>query len=260
MLYFPCLSLHFSLSSFLIFICSQRSAWSFIYRIIFFPYVSSTGSSNSEKPSAGKNSSQGLNGPSDSHLRIVQDTDSSGLIRKEVSEEKRVTFSSVASRVQAGKANNARSQSVTVASSSSAIGVYSSSTDPVHVPSPDSRSPGSVGAIKREVGVVGLRRQTSDNSKSSLPSSSFSNSLLGGEGSGEALQSFTTISKNDQVNQASESIIPSLSISKSLTSSHYSTRQQHQQPVGHQKGELKKCQYEQSMGLCKDKLSERNPC
>ncbi|GMN36903.1 hypothetical protein TIFTF001_006390 [Ficus carica] len=195
----------------------------------------STGSSNSEKPSASKNSSQGLNGPSDSHIRIVQDIDSSGLIRKEVSEEKRVTFSSVASRVQAGKANNARSQSATVASSSSAIGVYSSSTDPVHVPSPDSRSPGSVGAIKREVGVVGLRRQTSDNSKSSLPSSSFSNSLLGGEGSGEALQSFTTISKNDKVNQASESIIPSLSISKSLTSSHYSTRQQHQQPVGHQK-------------------------
>lgn len=202
----------------------------------FFPTVSSTGSSNSEKPYATKNSSQGLNVPSESHLRIVQDADSTGLIRKEVSEEKRVTFSSVASRVQAGRANNARSQSATAASSSSAIGVYSSSTDPVHVPSPDSRSSGSVGAIKREVGVVGVRRQSSDNSKSSVPSSSFSNSLLGGQGSAESLQSFTTIPKNDQVSQASESIMPSMSVSKPLISSHYSTRQQHQQLVGHQKG------------------------
>ncbi|XP_024022469.1 GBF-interacting protein 1-like isoform X1 [Morus notabilis] len=195
----------------------------------------STGSSNSEKPTASKNSSQGLYGPSDSHLRIAHDIESTGLVRKEVSEEKRVTFSSVASRVQAGKANNARSQSAMVASSSSAIGVYSSSTDPVHVPSPDSRSSGSVGAIKREVGVVGVRRQSSDNSKSSVPSSSFSNSLLGGEGSAETLQSFSTISKNDEVGQASESILPSVSVSRSLLSSHYSNRQQHQQPVGHQK-------------------------
>lgn len=37
-------------------------------------------------------------------------------------------------------------------------GVYSSSSDPVHVPSPDSRPDANIGAIKREVGAVGVRR------------------------------------------------------------------------------------------------------
>ena len=135
----------------------------------------------------------------------------------------------------AGKANNARSQPAMVASSSSAIGVYSSSTDPVHVPSPDSRSSGSVGAIKREVGVVGVRRQMSDKSKQSVPSSSLPNSILGGEGTTESFRSFSTISKNDEISQTHESVMPSMSVSRSLLS-HYGNRQQHQQPVGHQKG------------------------
>ncbi|XP_062087778.1 GBF-interacting protein 1-like isoform X2 [Humulus lupulus] len=191
----------------------------------------SIGSSSSQKPSDGKISSQGLNKSFDSHFRIVQDNDSSGSVRKEVSEERRV--------VQAGKANNARSQSAMVASSSSAIGVYSSSTDPVHVPSPDSRSSGSVGAIKREVGVVGVRRQSSDNSKQSVASSSLPNSILGGEGATESFQSFTTISKNDELSQTHESIMPSISVSRSLLS-HYGNRQQHQQPVGHQKASQNK--------------------
>lgn len=195
----------------------------------FFPDVSSTGSSSSQKQFDGKNSSQGLNRSFDTHLRVVQDIDSTGLVRKEASEEKRV--------VQAGKTNNARSQSAMVASSSSAIGVYSSSTDPVHVPSPDSRSSGSVGAIKREVGVVGVRRQSSDNSKPSVPSS-LPNSILGGESTAESFQSFTTISKNDELSQTHESVIPSMSASRSLLSNHYGNRQQHQQPVGHQKGKF----------------------
>ncbi|PON47065.1 GBF-interacting protein [Parasponia andersonii] len=184
----------------------------------------STGSSSSQKFSDGKNS---LNRSFDSHPRIVQDIDSSGLVRKEVSEEKRI--------VAAGKANNVQSQSAIVASSSSAIGVYSSSTDPVHVPSPDSRSSGSVGAIKREVGVVGVRRQSSDDSKPSVPGSSLPNSILGGEGTTESFQSFTSISKSDELSQTHESVIPNMSVSRSLLSGHYGNRQQHQQPAGHQK-------------------------
>ncbi|XP_030490737.2 GBF-interacting protein 1-like [Cannabis sativa] len=191
----------------------------------------SIGSSSSQKLSDGRILSQGLNKSFDSHFRIVQDIDSSGSARKEVSEEKRV--------VQAGKANNPRSQPAMVASSSSAIGVYSSSTDPVHVPSPDSRSSGSVGAIKREVGVVGVRRQSSDNSKQSVAGSSLPNSILGGEGATESLQSFNTISKKDELSQTHESIIPSMSVSRSLLS-HYGNRQPHQQPVGHQKASQNK--------------------
>ena len=43
---------------------------------------------------------------------------------------------------------------ITVPSSNSLLGIYSSSTDTVHIPSPDSRS-SAVGAIRREIkGVV----------------------------------------------------------------------------------------------------------
>lgn len=157
------------------------------------------------------------------------------MARKEVLEEKRLTSVSYASsRGQAGKPNNSQSHAATVASSSSTIGVYSSSTDPVHVPSPDSRSSAAVGAIKREVGVVGVRRQSFDNSKSSVPRSSFASPILGGEGSTESLRSFSTISKNDQLSQTSESVMTSMSVSRSFLGSQYNSRP-HQQPVG-QKG------------------------
>ncbi|KAF3452061.1 hypothetical protein FNV43_RR08157 [Rhamnella rubrinervis] len=193
------------------------------------------GSSGSQKPSGGETSSQALNESFDSHLRISQEARSSGVARKEVLEEKRLTsVSNAPSRVQVGKPNYSQSHSATVASSSPTIGVYSSSTDPVHVPSPDSRSSATVGAIKREVGVVGVRRQSFDNSKSSVPSSSFASSLLGGEGSAESFRSFSTISKNDQLSQTSESVMPGMSVSRSFLGSQYNGRP-HQQPVGHQK-------------------------
>lgn len=148
--------------------------------------------------------------------------------------EKRVALPNSASRVQAGRPNNSQPHS---ASSTSVIGVYSSSTDPVHVPSPDSRPSASVGAIKREVGVVGVRKQSSDNSKSAVPSSSFSNSLLGKEGTAESFRSFTGISKPDQLDQTSESVMPSMPVSRTFISNQHNVRP-HQQPVGHQKGML----------------------
>ncbi|XP_050380260.1 uncharacterized protein LOC126797630 isoform X2 [Argentina anserina] len=190
-----------------------------------------TGSSSSQRPSNRQHVSQALNGQIDSRIRF-SDANSTGNIRKESSMEKRVPFSNSASRVQAGKPNNSQPHS---ASSTSVIGVYSSSTDPVHVPSPDSRPSASVGAIKREVGVVGVRKQSSDNSKSAVLSSSFSNSLLGKEGSTESFRSFTGISKPDQLSQTSESVMPSIPVNRSFISNQHNVRP-HQQPMGHQKG------------------------
>lgn len=200
---------------------------------LFFSAFSQTGSSSSQKPSNRQNSSQALNGQTDSRIR-TSDANSTGSIRKETLVEKRVALPNSASRVQAGKPNNSQPHS---ASSTSVIGVYSSSTDPVHVPSPDSRPSASVGAIKREVGVVGVRKQSSDLAKSSVPSSSFSNSLLGKEGSTESYRSFTGISKTDQLSQTSESVMPSIPVSRSFISNQHNVRP-HQQPVGHQKGIL----------------------
>lgn len=204
--------------------------------ICCFTLVSPAGSSGSQKLSGGETSSQPLKESIDSQFRISQGASSSGMVRKEAFEEKRhTTVSNAASRVQAGKANSSQPHSAVVASSSSTIGVYFSSTDPVHVPSPDSRSSAAVGAIRREVGVVGVRRQSIDNSKSSIPSGSLSNSLLAGDGSTESFRSFTTVSKNDQLSQTSESVMPGMPVSKSFLGSQYNSRP-HQQPVGHLKG------------------------
>jgi hypothetical protein len=145
--------------------------------------------------------------------------------------------------VPAAKSNNSQPSPASLASSSSAVGVYSSSTDPVHVPSPDSRYSGTVGAIKREVGVVGVRRQSSDNSvkTSAVPSSSFSNSILGKDGSSkeESLRPLNTISRTDQLSQTTttDSVVASMSVSRSFLNNQYNSRP-HQQLAGHQKGIL----------------------
>ncbi|XP_068303251.1 uncharacterized protein [Pyrus communis] len=161
-----------------------------------------TASSNSQKPSSRQNSSHGLNG----QTRIRSSGANSTVnVRTETLVEKRVTLPNAASRVQAGKPNNSQPHSPVVVSSNSVVGVYSSSTDPVHVPSPDSRPAASVGAIKREVGI---RRQASGNSKPSAPA--------------------------DQVSQTSESVIPSMLGNRPLLSNQHNVRP-HPPPVGHQK-------------------------
>lgn len=205
--------------------------------IFSFSNYRSFGSSRGEKASGGRNSPQGSNNLSDNYMKTSQELGSSSFIRKETAVEKHVSAPrSASSGVQVGKGNNTQSQSATVASSSPAVGVYSSSTDPVHVPSPDSRSSG---AIKREVGVVGVRRQSSDSFKSSAPGSSFANSHVRGESSTESLRSFTNVSKSNEHNQNSESVVPNMSVSRSLLGGgHYNNRQPHQQTVGHQKGKF----------------------
>ncbi|RVX16837.1 hypothetical protein CK203_003234 [Vitis vinifera] len=174
----------------------------------------STGTSNNQKPSSGRQSSQSLNGPTDARPGIPQDANSSGSNRKELLEERQATIPNAVSRVQAVKPNDSQPYSASLASNSSVVGVYSSSSDPVHVPSPDSRSSAIVGAIKREVGVVGVRRQSTENSvkHSSAPSSSLPSSLLGRENS-PSTEPF---------------------LNRSFLGNQYGSRP-HQQPVGHQK-------------------------
>ena len=201
----------------------------------------STGTSNYQKSSSGRQSSQSLNGPTDAHPGILHDANVSGSNRKELLEERQATVPSAVSRVQAVKRNDSQSHSASLASNSSVVGVYSSSSDPVHVPSPDSRPFANVGAIKREVGVVGVRRQSSENSvkQSSVPSSSLPSSLLGRDNSPstETFRPFNAIPKSDQPRQTTvpEPVISSMPVNRSFLGNQYGSRP-HQQPVGHQKG------------------------
>lgn len=202
-------------------------------------YRSSSASTN-HRSSGARNLSQALNGPSDSHARYLKDSVPNIIDRKIASEDKdkQGMSSNAAGRVQPIKPNNIHRNSASVASTSSAVGVYSSSTDPVHVPSPDSRSSGVVGAIRREVGVVGVRRQSSDNKvkQSFVPSSSY---VVGKDGTSAAdsFQSVGAASKTEQLNQTNvtEPSLSGIPVSRSSLNNQYNNRQ-HQQLVGHQRG------------------------
>ncbi|XVF27027.1 hypothetical protein REPUB_Repub14bG0071200 [Reevesia pubescens] len=195
----------------------------------------STGTPSNQRP---QSSSQTSNAPYSSQPRHVRDANSNGVDRKEISEEKRTFIPNAVSRSHAVKPTNSRAHSATQSSSSTVVGVYSSSTDPVHVPSPDSRSSGAVGAIKREVGVVGVRRQTSGNAVKDSPgtSGSLSNSLVGRDNSSEAFRTFPAISRADQLSHtsAAESVMLGISGNRSFVSNQYGGRQ-HPQVLGHQK-------------------------
>ena len=207
--------------------------------LLLLSFCSSTGIPSNQRPSSSRSSSQTSYAPSSSQPRHPCDGNSSGIDRKEISEEKQTFIPNAVSRSQAVKPNYSQAHSAAQSSSSSVIGVYSSSKDPVHVPSPDSRSSGAVGAIKREVGIVGVHRQPSENvvKDSSGTSGSLSTSLVGRDTSSEAFRHFPAISKADQLSRihATESVMPGISGSRSFLSNHHGTRQ-HQQVSGHQKG------------------------
>ncbi|KAF8096633.1 hypothetical protein N665_0305s0053 [Sinapis alba] len=101
---------------------------------------------------------------------------------------------------------------VTLASTNSVIGVYSASTDPVHVPSPVSRS-SPVGAIKREVRGGGFGGKPSENvgKGPSASADSLSGSSIRKTGTPNAYRSSSPNSKIDQVSQTTlrESVLPS---------------------------------------------------
>lgn len=81
----------------------------------------------------------------------------------------------VGSHAVSGKAN--QNTVDTAASGKNNFGgeLCCSSSDPIHVPSPGSKSAGTFGAIKREVGVVGARQRPSD---SAATNTSASNGLV----------------------------------------------------------------------------------
>ncbi|KAK7389654.1 hypothetical protein VNO78_24877 [Psophocarpus tetragonolobus] len=202
--------------------------------------TSEKGSSTStnRRSSGSRNSPQVPNGPSDSHARYSKDA-VPNIIDKQIAYEdkdKQGLISNAAGRVQPNKTNNVHQNSASVTSTSSAVGVYSSSTDPVHVPSPDSRSSGVVGAIRREVGVVGVRRQASDNKvkQSFVPSSSY---VVGKDGtSTDSFQSAGGVSKTAQFseNNATEPPLSGMPISRPSLNNQYNNRT-HQQVLGHQR-------------------------
>ncbi|XP_019425181.1 PREDICTED: GBF-interacting protein 1-like [Lupinus angustifolius] len=199
---------------------------------------SSTAATN-QKPSGARNSSQVLNNPSDSHARYSKDAVSNVSDKRSASEGKQGMILDAAARVQSIKPNSSQQNSTTVASTSSAVGVYSSSTDPVHVPSPDSRASGVVGAIRLEIGVVGVRRQSSDNDKvkqSSLPSNSYTSSLIGKAGTLEnSFQPGGAPSMTEQFSQTNvnEPSFPSKTVSRPSMNNQYNSRPH--QHVGHQR-------------------------
>ncbi|XP_039032413.1 GBF-interacting protein 1-like isoform X2 [Hibiscus syriacus] len=200
----------------------------------------STGTPNNQRSFSSQRSSQTSSAPSSSHAGHVRDANSGGVSRKEITEQKQIFNPNAASRSQAVKPNNFQAHSGTQSSSSSVVGVYSSSTDPVHVPSPDSRSSGAVGAIKREVGVVGVRRHPpEDDSKDSSGTNTLSNSLVGRDTSSEAFRPFPAISRADREVRdthrgAAESSMSGISGSRSFVNNPYGGRQ-HQQVLVHQK-------------------------
>uniref|UniRef100_A0A0D9VV67 GBF-interacting protein 1 N-terminal domain-containing protein n=1 Tax=Leersia perrieri TaxID=77586 RepID=A0A0D9VV67_9ORYZ len=109
-----------------------------------------------------------------------------------------------------------------------------SSSDPIHVPSPGSRSAGTFGAIKREVGVVGARQPPFDNAATNT---STSNSSV-------KMSSVSTATKDNASNgQQTRFSGVSLKNSRPSSSTHLSTRpssssQYHSKPntpVGHPK-------------------------
>ncbi|KAE8667161.1 Detected protein of unknown function [Hibiscus syriacus] len=200
----------------------------------------SIGTPNNQRSFSSQRSFQTSSAPSSSHVRHVRDANSGGVSRKEISEAKQIFNPNAALRSQAVKSDNFQARSSTQSLSSSVVGVYSSSTDPVHVPSPDSRSSGAVGAIKREVGVVGVRRHPpEDASKDSSEANTLANSLVGRDPSSEAFRPFPAISRADREvrdthSGAAESSMSGISGSRSFVRNPYAGRQ-HQQVLVHQK-------------------------
>lgn len=179
-----------------------------------------------------------LNGPADLQSTQAKVVMSDGNDKKELLGEKRLPISTAASRVQT-KSNGPQPHS-TNSSSSSVVGVYSSSSDPVHVPSLHSRPAANVGAIRRDVGVVGPRRQSSENSSkpSSAQNTALPNTQSGREGhSRDSARLSTALPKSDQSSQnvAPESSMPGVPM-RSFSSNQYGSRSH--QLMGHQKGKI----------------------
>ncbi|XP_022948928.1 uncharacterized protein LOC111452434 isoform X2 [Cucurbita moschata] len=194
----------------------------------------------------------------DSHPNNQRDGYSTEMFQKELRDDVGVSMLSSIPDTNLVKPNDSEQRSAVLASNGAAVGLYSSSTDPVHVPSPDSRSSAAVGAIKREVGVVGVRRQLKDISidQSSGPSLSLTNSVTGRDcSSTDSFQPLGSTSKGEHLSQMNESVIPGLAGSRSTLNNQHSSRQ-HQPTMGHQKASQHNKEWKPKSS---QKLSTSNP-
>lgn len=158
-------------------------------------------------------------------------------MRKEHSVEKQSAVAVFSSQVSTVKPSDSQSQSDGQASSSG-VGVYAFASDPVHVPSPDSRSSAAIGAIRRDVG--GRQHPSESTSKQSFKQNiSNLKSVLGSSSKTESFRPINSASGNDQ-NRSS--VMGSVIVSSPGTRlvNQFSGRS-HQQPVGHHKGVLLFC-------------------
>ncbi|KAL6594105.1 hypothetical protein ACP70R_049006 [Stipagrostis hirtigluma subsp. patula] len=149
---------------------------------------------------------------------------SSGIGKIEQSEGLRTTF--VGSHAVLEKGNQNRVVTLASGKSNFAGELCCSSSDPIHVPSPGSKSAGTFGAIKREVGVVGARQQPSD---SAAAKASTSNSSIKG-----------TLALKDNTPNEQQSGVPSVSLKNarynspvSLSSRSLPSSQHHSKPQNH---------------------------
>ncbi|KAL8098858.1 uncharacterized protein LOC141683832 isoform X2 [Apium graveolens] len=190
--------------------------------------------SKNQKQPVGHHSSKSSNGitePEPRQPRGVQIND-----EKESLVDNRASVKKAVTQMQTKNTND--SQLFTTSSNNSVAGVYSSSSDPVHVPSPDSRPAANIGAIKREVGAVGVRRLPTEISAkgSSTQSNSIPNSHLGSVGpSRDSFRSSASMSKSSHPTQTPvhESTPRSISVNRPLVGNQHVNRQH--QSASHQK-------------------------
>uniref|UniRef100_J3LPQ1 GBF-interacting protein 1 N-terminal domain-containing protein n=2 Tax=Oryza brachyantha TaxID=4533 RepID=J3LPQ1_ORYBR len=139
----------------------------------------------------------------------------------------------VGSHAVLGKGNQNRVLAVPSGTNNFTGELCCSSSDPIHVPSPGSRSAGTFGAIKREVGVVGARQRPSDNATTNTSTSNSSVKMPVNTGAKD----------NASNGQQSRFSVVSLKNSRPTSSTHLSSRppsssQYHSKPntpVGHPK-------------------------
>lgn len=169
--------------------------------------------------------------------RQAQGTASNGTTGKEVPKERWVPVKVNASHVQAEKLEDFKQRSAMQVPNQSVVGMYSSSSDPVHVPSPESRATSSVGAIKREVGIVGVRSFPLENpAKSSSSPIVFISSphtrkdVISSRESPKPVTSAPKIEPSGRTS-APETVAPVSSINKIVTNTQYNSKP----TPGHQK-------------------------
>ncbi|XP_020256898.1 uncharacterized protein LOC109833582 isoform X2 [Asparagus officinalis] len=181
---------------------------------------------------------QHLNGRCDSipaHAKYEKSSWSESSDKSSVPKEKQMSVSN--SRGMAAKELNNKSQThpVACASSNCVIGVYSSSSHLVHVPS--SRSSGSVGSSRHELGPVGVRQKsTADHSVTFTSKLGNSSSVpLSERDDSFSRDNATTLKRNQPYRSyAFKPFIPSMSIRKSSSSSQSDVKP-HYQVMGYQK-------------------------